>query len=141
MAMAVLKPVPMSCEPWNTSTEPSRWTFTSAPTPLPRAITYQFPLAIPIPRLRGPGVSPAFLLRRSQPMALAPASYSMSRTGLDSFFRRSSSGSMPSLSASSSMADSSAKAPCGWPGARSGAEGPALVKTSCSSTRQFGVFA
>ena len=141
IAIAVRKPVPMSCEPWKSSTEPSRWTFTSAPTPLLRANTYQLPLAMPMPRLRGPVVSPAFWLRRSQPMALAPASYWIRRTGLDSFFRLSSSGSMPSFSASSSMADSSANAPWEWPGARRGAAGPAFVKTSCSSTRQFGVFA
>ena len=49
-------------------------------------------------------VSPAFLLRRSQPIAFAPRSYCARRTGLDSFFFRSSSGSMPSLSASSSIA-------------------------------------
>ena len=68
-------------------------------------------------------------------------SYWMRRTGLDSFFRRSSSGSMPSFSASSSTADSRANAPWEWPGARSGAAGPAFVKTSCSSTGRFGLFA
>ena len=102
-----------------------------------------------MPRLR-PGfsapqlpvdASPAFLLRRSQPIAFAPGSYCARRTGLDSFFLRNSSGSIPSLSASSSIADSMPKAPCEWPGARSGAAGPAFVKTSYSSALKFGLFA
>ena len=138
MAIAVRKPVPMSCAPEKYSTLPSRWIRTSAPTPLPRAMTYQLPLAIPIPRLRGPAPSPGFLFRRSHPMALAPTSYWMRRTGEASFFLRTSRGSSPSRSATSSTADSRAKAPWGWPGARSGAAGPALVKTSCSSIFRLG---
>ena len=93
---------------------------------------------MPIPRLRGPGASPAFLLRRLQPISAAPRSYWCRRTGLASFFRRSSSGSIPSFSASSSIADSMPKAPCEWPGARKGAAGPAFVKTSYSSALKFG---
>ena len=83
-------------------------------------------------------MSPAFLLRRSQPIAFAPTSYCAMRTGLASFFFRSSTGSIPSLSASSSIADSIPNAPCEWPGARSGAAGPAFVKTSHSSALKFG---
>ena len=72
-------------------------------------------------------------------MALAPGSYWLRRTGLDSFFFRNSSGSIPIASASSSIADSMPKAPCEWPGARSGACGPAFVKTSYSSGLKFGL--
>ena len=86
-------------------------------------------------------MSPAFLLRRSHPMASAPGPYSAARIGLDSFFFRSSRGSMPSFSASSSMADSTAKAPWECPGARSGADGPVFVKTAYSSTLRFGLLA
>ena len=42
------------------------------------------------------------------------------------------------MSASSSTADSMPKAPCEWPGARSGAAGPAFVKTSYSSALKLG---
>ena len=85
-------------------------------------------------------MSPGTLLRRSQPMAFAPGSYCARRTGLDSFFLRNSSGSRPSFAASSSTACSIANAPCEWPGARSGACGPAFVKTSFSSALKFGLF-
>ena len=98
----------------NPSRRRARWPVTSGP---------QLPV----------DMSPAFLLRRSQPMAFAPGSYCARRTGLDSFFFRNSSGSIPSFSAISSTADSMPKAPCEWPGARSGAAGPAFVKTSYSS--------
>ena len=47
---------------------------------------------------------------------------------------------MPSFSASSSIADSRAKAPWEWPGARSGAPGPVFVKTVYSWTSRFGLF-
>ncbi len=102
------------------------------------ANTYQLPFAMPRPRFFAPFAgpkppvdrSPAFLLRRVQPISFAPMSYWARRTGLASFFFRSSSGSMPSFSASSSTADSMPKAPCEWPGARSAAAGPAFVKTS-----------
>ena len=139
----------MSWQPVITSTEPSRCTRTWA-FEFSEANTYQLPLAIPSPRTllaRGPvaaapqapvDMSPAFLLRRSQPIAFAPASYCASRTGLASFFLRSSTGSIPSFAASSSIADSMPKAPCEWPGARSGAAGPAFVKTSYSSALKFG---
>ena len=124
----------MSWYPATTSTDPSRWTLTWAPTSS-AANTYQFPSAIPSPRFRAPfagprdpvAMSPAFLLRRSQPISFAPRSYWARRTGLASFFFRTSRGSSPSLSDSSSTADSMPKAPCEWPGARSGAAGPAFV--------------
>ncbi len=160
-AIAVRKPVPRSWQPLTTSTEPSRWTLTCAPTS-GAAKTYQTPFATPMPRLsprfcwsesvvpaaalpetavpQWPvDMSPAFWFRRSQPMALAPGSYWLRRTGLDSFFFRNSSGSIPTASASSSIADSMPNAPCEWPGARSGACGPAFVKTSYSSGLKFGL--
>ena len=139
----------MSWQPVSSSTEPSRCTRTCA-FEFSEAKTYQLPFAIPRPRTRAGGrplpptvqlpvaMSPAFLFLRSQPIAFAPTSYCDSRTGLASFLRRTSSGSRPSFSASSSIADSSPKAPCEWPGARSGAAGPAFVKTSCSSIFRFG---
>jgi hypothetical protein len=96
-AIAVRKPVPMSCAPENTSALPSWWTRTSANTPRSRAFTYQLPLATPMPRFLGPGVSPGLRLQRSHPISLAPMSYCSRRTGEDSFLRRSSSGSIPSL--------------------------------------------
>jgi hypothetical protein len=92
---------------------------TAAPTPTPR-------------RIAG-----SFVARRAsrffQPIRSAPISNSFRRTSDGSFNRRNSTGSMWSFAASSSIVASSAKAPCGWPGARNAVEGPAFVKTSYSS--------
>ncbi len=54
------------------------------------------------------------------------------------FLSRSSTGSIPSFAASSSIICSSAHAPCGKPGARKARALPALMKTSVSSVRTFG---
>ena len=60
------------------------------------------------------------------------------RIGLASFFLRTSIGSRPSASQSSSIAHSTPNAPCECPGARRGAAGPAFVNTSHSSILRFG---
>ena len=126
MAMAVRKPLPMSCAPEKHSTEPSRWMRISQPTLAAAGVHAPFAVRHADAALLRPLASPAFLLRRSQPMAFAPMSYCIWRTGEGSFFFRSSSGSIWSFSASSSIADSRAKAPCGCPGARRGAAGPGV---------------
>jgi hypothetical protein len=66
-------PVPKSCEPTATVTEPSRATVTSTlhwllpPPP-------HVPTAQPIPRFKGPAPAPGVRLRRSQPISRAPRS-------------------------------------------------------------------
>ncbi len=54
------------------------------------------------------------------------------------FLRRSAIGSIPIFAASASSMISSAQAPCGWPGARNGRSGPALVNTFAFSQCTFG---
>jgi hypothetical protein len=54
------------------------------------------------------------------------------------FFRRSAMGSIPSFAARASSMISRAHAPCGWPGARNGRWGPALMYTLAFSERTFG---
>jgi hypothetical protein len=137
IATIVREPVPMSWTPCSTSAEPSRFSVTVARGPVP-PVLYQTEAPRPTPRR----IAGSSVLRRAsrsfQPIFSAPILNSSRRTGEGSFLMRSSSGSMLSLAASSSIAASRAKAPWGWPGARKAAEGPALVKTSNSSTRRLG---
>ncbi len=136
IATMVREPVPRSWTPCSTSAEPSRLIATVARGPVP-PVSYQTAAPTPMPR-RTAGSS---VLRRAsrvfQPIFSAPTRNSSRRTSDGSFFIRNSSGSMPSFAASSSIVASRAKAPCGCPGARIAADGPALVKTSYSSTLRF----
>src|SRR5450756_1298869 len=95
---------------------------------------YQTAAAQPRPRRSGfPAAAAAAFAcvipaRRDQPISFAPISHSACRTSEASFLRRRASGSIPSLSASASSAVSTAKQPCGWPGARIAQPGPRCVK-------------
>ncbi len=103
------------------------------PTPAPRAITYQLPFAMPIPRLRAWPWPPRPARRRPPSCCAAPSRWpwrrcrtGMRAPGSPRSCGAARAGPCPSFSASSSTADSRAKAPCGWPGARSGAAGPGV---------------
>ena len=98
---------------------------------------YQTDCAMPMPRLTGPVSGPP-ACRLLQLVRSRISCRSTLRAGFSSIFSRRASGSMLSLTASSSMACSNAKHPCGWPGARNAAPGPALMKTSYSSVSRFG---
>ena len=85
-----------------------------------------------------PGELPGFWYFSFQPNFSAPILYSRWRTSLGSFFSRNSSGSMPSFTARSSMADSMPKDAGGFPGARKARAEPALTATCDCFTRVFG---
>ena len=136
-AITVLMPPPMSWTAESASTEPSWWMRTSQPESM-LLMRYQTACATPTPRFTGPGS--LFGLRRfcAHPNFSAPMRRSSRRSGLRSFLSMNSRTSMPTFSASASMVCSSPNTPCGWPGARIAAPGPAFVKTSYSSTRRLG---
>ena len=117
IAIAVRMPVPISCVPVTASTVPSALMVTRASVPRPPPPP-QRPLPSPMPRFLTPGPVPGTLFRRCHPISCAPRVYCACRTSLVSLMRRNSSGFIPSFSASSSMRQSIANAPCGCPGAR-----------------------
>ena len=136
MAIIVREPVPRSCPPCSTSAEPSRWIVTVARGPV-SPVLYQTAAPTPTPRrIHGSAVCRR-ASRSFQPIFSAPIRNSSRRTAEGSFFIRKARGSIPIARASSSIVASSAKAPCGCPGARIAVDGPAFVKTSYSSTLRF----
>ena len=120
-ASMVLVPVPRSCTADINSTEPSREIRTSQDESI-LTKRYQTDCAIPMPRLTGPVSAPAGL-RLRQFVRSRMTWRSTFRAGCSSILSRSANGSMFSFTASSSMACSKAKQPCGWPGARNAAPG------------------
>ena len=132
MPTIVREPVPRSCRPWTTSADPSRCSVMVALGPVP-PVLYQTAAPMPMPRRIAGSLVCRRASRVAQPIRSAPMRNSSRRTSEGSFFMRNSRGSIPIFAASSSIVASSAKAPCGCPGARIAAEGPALVKTSNSS--------
>ena len=137
IATTVRAPVPRSWTPCSTSAEPSRLSVTVARGPGP-PVLYQTAAPTPTPRRIAGSFVARRLSRVFQPIFSAPMRNSSRRISEGSFFIRNSSGSMPSFRARASIVASRAKAPWGCPGARNAADGPALVKTSYSSTFRFG---
>ena len=116
--MYVRVPVPKSWLPTMATTAPSRAissvTTHCGPPPPPH-----WPMPHPNPRLTAPGVAPALGLRRDQPITSAPLSSCRGWADLSwQLSLRNWTGSMPILSASSSISDSTANDACGKPGAR-----------------------
>ncbi len=133
-AITVLVPVPMSCTPLRTTTLPSRPRTRSTRHDPPPALP-QTPAAQPTPRFTGPGSDPGTLRRCSaQPIRFAPSGHSSRRIGCLSFSRRTSRGSSPAACANSSTSPSSAKNPCGCPGARNARPTAVKVETPNCTT-------
>ena len=94
--------------------------------------------AQPTPVLTTPGELPGLRYLCFQPNLSVPRAYSRCRMGLGSFFSRNSTGSRPSFTARSSIADSMPKDAGGFPGARKARADPALTTTAVCLTRVFG---